>query len=383
MANNYDVVVVGGGPGGYVAAIRAAQLGLNTALIEAKHLGGICLNWGCIPTKALLKGAEVAHTLHNLAQFGFSADNIQFDLNKLVKHSRDTAGKLTSGIEFLMKKNNITVIMGHAKLVDKGVLSVTENSSGERKVSGTHIILATGARPRNLSGITADGDRIWTYFEAMVPETLPTSLLVIGSGAIGVEFASFYNDLGVDVTLVEVMDQVMPIEDPEVSAFAQKSFKKRGIKVMTNTMVTGVDKHADSITCELQGKDDQIESVTVERVILAAGIQANIEELGLETLGVETEKGFIKIDEWCRTNVVWRLCHRRCRWRTLPSPQSQPRSGDLHRKTGGRCWRTPTEQTTRPRMYLLPSASRQRWVERTRRKSTGLQRQSRSIQLAR
>ena len=304
MSNTFDVVVVGGGPGGYVAAIRAAQLGLNTALVEGKHLGGICLNWGCIPTKALLKGAEVAHTLDHLGQFGFSAENIQFDIKGLVKHSRATAGRLSGGIDYLMKKNNVTVMMGYAKLKDKGVLSVTSEDGKESKVNASHIILATGARPRNLPGIEVDGELIWSYFEAMVPEKLPESLLVIGSGAIGVEFASLYNDLGVDVTLVEVVDQIMPVEDPEVSSFAQKSFAKRGMKIHTGTMVTGVEKHDDSVTCTLKMKDDSTQEVTVDRVILAAGIQGNVENLGLEDVGVETERGAIKVDQWCQTNVV-------------------------------------------------------------------------------
>ena len=303
MSTSFDVIVVGGGPGGYVAAIRAAQLGLSTALVEKQHLGGICLNWGCIPTKALLKGAEVAHTLAHAADFGFTIGEVNFDLKRLVKHSRDVSARLSGGIGYLMNKNGITVVDGCARLAGKSRLSV---ATGGKTVEyrANHIVLATGARPKPLPGIEPDGDRVWTYFEAMVPESLPESLLVIGSGAIGVEFSSLYNDLGVDVTLVEVLDQVMPVEDAEVSAFARQQFERRGVKVKTSTRVTAIEKHADSVTCELVGADGSTESVTVERVILSAGIQGNVENLGLEELGVETDRGFIVTDPWCRTNVA-------------------------------------------------------------------------------
>ncbi len=303
MSTSFDVIVVGGGPGGYVAAIRAAQLGLSTAVVEKQHLGGICLNWGCIPTKALLKGAEVAHTLAHAADFGFTTGEISFDLKRLVKHSRDVSARLSGGIGYLMNKNGIAVVDGRARLSGKGRLSV-ESGGKTVEYRADHIILATGARPKPLPGIEPDGDRIWTYFEAMVPEALPASLLVIGSGAIGVEFSSFYNDLGVDVTLVEVLDQVLPVEDAEVSAFARQQFERRGIKVKTSTRVTSLDKTGNGVTCTLQGPDGSEETVTVERVILSAGIQGNIEDIGLEALGVETERSFIKTDAWCRTNVV-------------------------------------------------------------------------------
>lgn len=303
MSNKFDVMVIGGGPGGYIAAIRASQLGLKTAVVEEKHLGGICLNWGCIPTKALLKGAEVAHSLKHMDQFGFSAENIEFDINKLVKHSRDVSSRLTAGIGYLMKKNNIQVIDGRAKLKAKCELTV-EHQGKSANYQAEHIILATGARPRNLPGIEADGELIWTYFEAMVPKALPKSLLVIGSGAIGVEFASLYNDLDVDVTIVEVLGQVMPVEDKEVSTLAEKSFKKRGMKVKTNTKVTAIEKGSDSVTCTLEDTNGNSEAVTVDRVILAAGIQGNIENLGLEELGVETDRSFIKTDQWGKTNLV-------------------------------------------------------------------------------
>jgi dihydrolipoamide dehydrogenase len=303
MATSYDVIVVGGGPGGYVAAIRAAQLGLKTALVEKQHLGGICLNWGCIPTKALLKGAEVAHTLAHAADFGFTIGEVSFDLARLVKHSRDVSARLVGGIGYLMDKNGITVIDGEASMADKGVVSV--NAGGKTvDYRADHIILATGARPRSLPGIEPDGVLVWTYFEAMVPETLPDSLLVIGSGAIGVEFSSLYNDLGVDVTLVEVLDTIMPVEDAEVSAFAQKQFERRGIKVKTSTRVESLVKGEDTVTCTLVGIDGNSQSLTVDRVILCAGIQGNIENLGLEKLGVETVGSCIKTDAWCRTSAA-------------------------------------------------------------------------------
>jgi dihydrolipoamide dehydrogenase len=303
MTTSFDVIVVGGGPGGYVAAIRAAQLGLSTALVEKQHLGGICLNWGCIPTKALLKGADVAHTLATAADFGFTTEEVSFDLKRLVQHSRDVSARLSGGIGYLMNKNGITVIDGEARLADKGKVSVAADGNTVT-YRADHIILATGARPRSLPGIEPDGKLIWTYFEAMVPEELPESLLVIGSGAIGVEFSSLYNDLGVDVTLVEVLDTIMPVEDAEVSAFAQKQFERRGIKVKTATRVASVEKGDNSVSCVLEASDGSSESITVDRVILCAGIQGNIENIGLEELGVETTGAFIKTDAWCRTNAV-------------------------------------------------------------------------------
>jgi dihydrolipoamide dehydrogenase len=303
VAIAFDLIVVGGGPGGYVAAIRAAQLGLKTALVEKQHLGGICLNWGCIPTKALLKGAEVAHTLAHAVDFGFTTGEVNFDIQRLVKHSRNVSARLTGGIGYLMQKNGITVIDGNACLSGKSSLTVT-GTEGESIYKADHIILATGARPRALPGIEPDGKLIWTYFEAMVPETLPESLLVVGSGAIGVEFSSLYNDLGVDVTLIEVMDTIMPVEDAEISAFARKQFEQRGIKVKTSTRIESLEKGDDSVTCLLTGKDGSSETLTVDRLILCAGIQGNIENIGLEALGIETDSSFIKTDEWCRTNAV-------------------------------------------------------------------------------
>jgi len=308
----FDVIVVGGGPGGYVAAIRASQLGLNTALVEKQKLGGICLNWGCIPTKALLKGAEVAHTLNSAADFGFTVGEVGFDIKRLVQHSRDVAARLSGGIRYLMEKNGITVIKGEARLAAKGKLAVVAEGRSVM-YSADHIILATGARPRSLPGIvpdggvlpdiSADGKLVWTYFEAMVPETLPKSLLVIGSGAVGVEFASLYNDLGTDVTLVEVLDTIMPAEDTEVSAFARRQFERRGIKVRTSTRVESLQRGDGEVTCILAAADGSTDTVTVERVILCAGIQGNIDDLGIEQIGVVCDGGFIRTDPWCRTNV--------------------------------------------------------------------------------
>ncbi|MBB3103590.1 dihydrolipoyl dehydrogenase [Azomonas macrocytogenes] len=302
MTNDYDVLIIGGGPGGYVAAIRAAQLGLRTAVVEKQHLGGICLNWGCIPTKALLRGAEVAHTLANLEQFGFAVENPRFDIGKLVQHSRTVSAKLTSGIEYLMNKNGIEVIRGRARLIDKCMVAVTDDKT-EIRLRAAHIILATGARPRALPGIEADGERIWTYFQALVPKELPKSLLVVGSGAIGMEFASLYNDLGCEVTLVELAERIMPQEDAEVAALVHKQFEKRGIRIHTSAALAAVDKGGEQLDCRLRLTNGSEQSLAVERVLLAAGIQANIEDIGLEALGVVTERGFIKTDQWCRTNV--------------------------------------------------------------------------------
>jgi len=301
--NDYDVLVIGGGPGGYVAAIRAAQLGLRTALVEKQHLGGICLNWGCIPTKALLKGADVAHTLAHLDQFGFSVENPRFDIQKLVQHSRDVSATLTGGIAYLLNKYGVEVIRARARLIDKGMVSVTADGT-ESVLRAAHVILATGARPRSLPGIQTDGQRIWSYFEALTPSELPRSLLVIGSGAIGMEFTSLYNDLGCQVTLVELNERIMPAEDAEVASLMAKSFERRGVRIHTQTAVTTVDdSNLNSLHCQLRHRDGHEQSVSVDRVLLAAGIQANIEDLGLEALGVELQDGFIKTDAWCRTNV--------------------------------------------------------------------------------
>ena len=304
MSQRYDLIVVGGGPGGYIAAIRAAQLGFETALVEREQLGGVCLNWGCIPTKALLKGAEIAHTLTAMGNFGFSADNIQFDLSKLVAHSRNVAGRLTSGIDFLMKKNGISVISGTAVVSDKCQLTVTNDGNNKSIYQADHIILATGARARALPGIEFDGEYIWGAREAMTPVELPGRLLVIGSGAIGVEFSSLYSDLGSDVMVVEILDRILPAEDAEISAAAQQAFLKRGITIHTSTGVESLQIDNGEVAVTLKDRQGQLIPCVFDRVIVAAGIAGNIENLGLEELGVNTERGFIVTDDYCRTNLV-------------------------------------------------------------------------------
>ncbi|MDU3715041.1 MAG: dihydrolipoyl dehydrogenase [Klebsiella michiganensis] len=293
MHDKYDVLIIGGGPGGYVAAIRAGQLGLRTALVEKQHLGGICLNWGCIPTKALLHGAEVAHSIAHADRLGFSLREVSFDVQKLVQFSRAVSQQLTGGVEYLLKKNGVTVITGTARLRGKGQVTVADPRGEERDYRAGHVILATGARPRALPGVEPDGERIWTYFEALQPERLPESLLIIGSGAIGVEFASLYNDLGSNVTLVEQAAQILPVEDAEVSATVRKSFEKRGIHVHSQTLLTQVQRTDTGVRCTLKTTGAE-QTLEVERVLLAAGVQPNVEGLGLEALGVELDRGFIK-----------------------------------------------------------------------------------------
>ena len=297
---NFDLVVVGGGPGGYVAAIRAAQLGMKTAVVEREHLGGICLNWGCIPTKALLRSSEINHLLHHLGDFGFSADNIRFDIDKVVKRSRGVAKQLATGVGFLLKKNKVTVVDGAGKLAGQGRVAVEKDGKPVATLTAKHIILATGARARQLPGIEADGKLIWTYKEAMVPAAMPKSLLVIGSGAIGIEFASFYRNMGADVTVVEVMDRVLPVEDEEVSAFAKKAFEKQGLKILTSATVKGVKKGADNVTVTVEagGKSQEI---TVDRVISAVGIVGNVEGIGMEGTKIKVDRTHVVIDEYCRT----------------------------------------------------------------------------------
>lgn len=298
---NFDVVIIGGGPGGYVAAIRAAQLGMATAVIEEKHLGGICLNWGCIPTKALLRCSEINHLLHNAGAFGFTVSGIQFDIQKIVKRSRDVASQLSKGVAHLMKKNKVTVFDGRGKLLGGGKVSITGKDGKTQEVKGKNIIIATGARARSLPGLEPDGKLVWTYREAMVPETMPKSILVVGSGAIGIEFASFYRNMGAEVTVVEIMDRVLPVEDEEISKFAQKQFEKQGMKIRTGAKVTKLEKGANNITCHIEagGKTEQ---VTVDRVIMAVGIVANTEDLGLENVPkVKLDRGHIVTDEWLKT----------------------------------------------------------------------------------
>ena len=300
MDTQFDLIVLGGGPGGYVAAIRAAQLGMKTAIVERENLGGICLNWGCIPTKALLRSSEINHLLHNLDEFGFAADNVRFDLQKVVKRSRGVAKQLSSGVSHLMKKNKITVFNGSGKLAGKHTLEVTADGKPAQKLTAPHIILATGARARELPGLEADHKLIWTYRDAMVPPAMPKSLLVVGSGAIGIEFASFYRNMGAEVTVVEVMDRILPVEDEEISAFARKAFEKQGIKILINAKVTQAKKNADSVTATVE-MDGKTQEITADRVISAIGIVGNVENLGLEGTGVKVDRTHVQIDEFCRT----------------------------------------------------------------------------------
>lgn len=305
-AASFDMIVIGAGPGGYVAAIRGAQLGLKVAIVEREHLGGICLNWGCIPTKALLRSAEVFHLMHRAKEFGLSAEKIGFDLDAVVKRSRGVAKQLSGGIGHLMKKNKITVFMGAATLPSKGKVSV-KTEKGTEELTSKHIILATGARARELPGLEADGDLVWAYKHALVAKRMPKKLLVIGSGAIGIEFASFFNTLGADTTVVEVMDRVLPVEDAEIAGFAKKQFVKQGMKILEKTTVKKLDRKPDgkgggSVVAHLE---DAKGTTTQEfdTVISAVGIVGNVENLGLEALGVKIDRTHVVTDEYCRTGV--------------------------------------------------------------------------------
>jgi dihydrolipoamide dehydrogenase len=308
MAESFDVIVVGGGPGGYVCAIRAAQLGLKTAVVERDRLGGICLNWGCIPTKALLRSSEIWHLMHRLNEFGFSADNFRFDIAKIVERSRKVSQQLSNGVGFLMKKHKITVIAGEAKLAGAGRLTVTKDGK-TTDYAAKNIVLATGARARTLPGLEPDGKLVWTYREAMVPPSFPKSLLVVGSGAIGIEFASFYRTLGSEVTVVEILDRVLPVEDEEISQLAAKAFTKQGMKLRTATSVETLEKGADNVTATLKAKDGKTETITADRVILAMGIVGNVENNGYEQAGLKIEKTHVVVDEWGATGVpgLWAI----------------------------------------------------------------------------
>src|SRR5476649_2953399 len=307
---SFDIIIIGSGPGGYVTAIRAAQLGYKTAIVEKSYLGGICLNWGCIPTKALLRSAEIYHYMQHAKDYGLSADNVSYDPKAVVQRSRGVSKRLNDGVGFLMKKNKVSVIWGEASIDAPGKVTVKKSSVeapkgtlGEGAYQAKHIILATGARPRVLPGLEPDKKLIWTYFEAMVPEKMPKTLLVIGSGAIGIEFASFYRTLGVEVTVVEVLPQILPVEDAEIAAFARKQFEKQGIKIMTGAKVTKLDKKSDSVTATIEDGKGGTQALTVDRVISAVGVVGNIEGFGLEKLGVKTERGCIVIDPFCKTNI--------------------------------------------------------------------------------
>lgn len=302
MAAAYDVIVIGAGPGGYVAAIRAAQLGLKVVIVEREHLGGICLNWGCIPTKALLRSAEVFHLMHRAKEFGLKADGIGYDLPAVVARSRGVAKQLSSGIGHLMKKNKIAVVMGQATVTAKGKVSV-KTDKGVEDLTAPHIILATGARARELPGLEADGDLVWTYRHALQPKRMPKKLLVIGSGAIGIEFASFFNTLGTDTTVVEVMDRILPVEDAEISAFAKKQFVKQGMKILEKAGVKKLDrKPGVGVTAHIE-VGGKIETHEFDTVISAVGIVGNVENLGLEALGVKIDRTHVVTDEYCRTGV--------------------------------------------------------------------------------
>jgi dihydrolipoamide dehydrogenase len=308
MAERFDLIVLGSGPGGYVAAIRAAQLGLSTAIVERAELGGICLNWGCIPTKALLRTAEVWHNMQQAEAFGLSAGKPGFDLAKVVARSRQIAGQLNAGVKFLMKKNKVTVVEGSGALKGNGRLAVAGNG-GSVELEAANIIVATGARARDLPFAKADGKRIWTYRHAMVPEEMPSRLLVVGSGAIGVEFASFYGDMGTEVTLVEALDRVLPVEDAEISDFVAKALAKRKIRIMTSAGVESLKAGARQVEAVIKGADGKTLTESFSHVIVAIGIDPNSEDIGLEALGVKTTKGHIDTDPYGRTNVagIWAI----------------------------------------------------------------------------
>jgi len=293
---NFDVVVIGGGPGGYVAAIRAAQLGFSTAVVEREHLGGICLNWGCIPTKALLRSAEIYHLMHRLDEYGLKADNISFDFKKVIERSRKVAAQLSGGIGHLMKKNKITVVMGAGKLLGKGKVAV-----GDKTLAAKHIIIATGARARVLPGLEPDGKLVWSYKEAMTPAEMPKSVLVVGSGAIGVEFASFYRSFGAEVTIAEVMDRIVPVEDADISAFVRKQFEKQGMKILTGAKVVKLTKGTNNVTADID-VGGKVEKLVVDRVISAVGIAPNTENIGLENTKVKLDRGHIVTNEWLQTD---------------------------------------------------------------------------------
>ena len=323
MADSYDLIVIGAGPGGYTAAIRAAQLGLKTAIVEREHMAGICSNWGCIPTKALLRSAEVYSHMEHAEEYGLSAGKFGFDIAAIVERSRKIAGRMNNGVQFLMKQNKVDTIWGEAQLTGPGEIKVSamtkkpvepqwpkpKDTLGEGTYKAKNIIIATGARPRVLPGIEPDGDRIWTYFEAMKPPSFPKSLVVMGSGAIGMEFASFYRSLGAEVTVIELLPQVLPVEDAEIAATVRKRFERRGIKILTEAKVTKVDKSRTGIVAHVELKDGSKQEITGERLISAVGVQCNTENLGLEKLGVKLERGAIAIDAFGRTNVpgVWAI----------------------------------------------------------------------------
>lgn len=305
MAEKHDIVIIGGGPGGYVAAIRASQLGMNTALVEREHLGGICLNWGCIPTKALLRASEIHHLMETVSDYGFAPlkkDAISFDLKKVVKRSRDVSAQLTGGIKGLMKKNKVTVYDGHGSLAGAGKVSVKDGDKKIAEIEAKHIIIATGARARTLPGLEPDGKLVWSYKEAMVPDTMPKKLLVVGSGAIGSEFASFYLNMGAQVTLVELQDRVLPVEDEEISKFVGKQFEKQGMDIRTGSVVTKLERGKSNVKATIKDAKGKEKTETFDRVISAVGVVGNVEGIGLEGTKVKVEKSQILTNEWCETH---------------------------------------------------------------------------------
>ena len=379
---SFDVVVVGTGPGGYVTAIRAAQLGMKAAVVEEKYLGGICLNWGCIPTKALLRSAEVYETIKHASDYGLIVKDFSFDVKKVVERSRKVAKQLNGGVGHLLKKNKVPVFDGRGRLNGPGKVAVTKDGKGVADLTAKHIILATGARPRSLPGLEPDGKLIWTYFEAMVPETMPKSLLVVGSGAIGIEFASFFRSMGAEVTVCEILDRILPVEDEEISAFARKQFEKQGIKIHTATTVKQLKKNGQSVTASLEGGGKSWD-VTADRVILAVGIVGNVEDLGLEGTKVKVEKTHIVIDEWCRTgepgvyaigDVVgppW-LAHKASHEGVICVEKIAGRN-DVH----------PARRLQHSGLHLQPPADRQRRAYREGSEGQGLPGQGRALSVHR
>jgi dihydrolipoamide dehydrogenase len=298
---SFDVLIIGGGPGGYVTAIRGAQLGLKVCVVEKKHLGGICLNWGCIPTKALLRSAEIYHYMRHAGDYGLEAKGVGFDIKKIVSRSRGVSEQLSGGVAYLLKKNKVTVVDGEAKLAGPGKVEVTKDGKKLPQLSAKHIIVATGARPRALPGLEPDGKLVWTYFEALVPDVMPKKLLVIGSGAIGIEFASFFHTLGAEVTVVEILPQILPVEDAEIAAVARKKLEKLGMTILTGAKVASLKKDKNAVTATIDDENGKTSEIKADRVISAVGVVGNIEDIGLESTKAKTDRGCIVIDEFART----------------------------------------------------------------------------------